>query len=104
MGMMGGGGGGGAPAATGEAEADAGAAKEEVKQEKTHYDVELTAFDAASKIKIIKEVRALTSLGLKEAKELVEGVPSWLKKDLLKEDAEELKAKLEGLGGTVRLA
>lgn len=46
----------------------------------------------------------MLGLGLKEAKEVVEGVPSWLKKDLLKDDAEELKAKLEGLGGTVRLA
>ena len=73
-------------------------------KEKTHYDVELTAFDAASKIKIIKEVRAMLGLGLKEAKEVVESVPSWLKKDLLKEDAEALKEKLEGLGGTVRLA
>ena len=105
MGMMGGGG-GGAPAAGGAAggEETQEAAKEEVPKEKTHYDVELTAFDAASKIKIIKEVRAMLGLGLKEAKEVVESVPSWLKKDLLKEDAEALKEKLEGLGGTVRLA
>ena len=104
MGMMGGGGGGGAPAAAAAGGAAAEEAAPEEPKEKTHYDVELTAFDAAQKIKIIKEVRAILGLGLKEAKEVVEGVPSWLKKDLAKDDAEELKTKLEGLGGTVRLA
>ena len=106
MGMMGGGGGGGAPAA-GAAPAggeEVAEAKEEAPKEKTHYDVELTAFDAASKIKVIKEVRSLLGLGLKEAKEVVEGVPSWLKKDLVKEEADNLKEKLESLGATVRLA
>lgn len=104
MGQMGMGMGGGAPAA-GQAPADAAAEapKEEEPKEKTHYDVELTAFDAAQKIKLIKEVRAQLDLGLKEAKEVVETVPSWLKKDLKKEDAETLKEKLEGLGGQVRL-
>lgn len=99
MGMMGGGGGGAPAAAGGEAAGAQEEAKEEAPKEKTHYDVELTAFDAAQKIKIIKEVRAVLGLGLKEAKEVVEGVPSWLKKDLAKDDAEELKAKLESLGG-----
>ena len=105
MGMMG----GGAPAAGGAAapveggEADEAKEKEEPK-EKTHFDVELQAFDAATKIKLIKEVRALLGLGLKEAKETVEGAPSWLKKDLKKEEAEALKEKLESLGGTIRLA
>jgi large subunit ribosomal protein L7/L12 len=98
MGM--GGGGGGAPAAGAQAEAGSTeAAKEEEPKEKTHYDVELLAFDAATKIKLIKEVRATLDLGLKEAKEVVETVPSWLKKDLKKEDAEALKEKLESLGG-----
>lgn len=103
MGTMGG---GGAPAAGSAAPATEAAPeqKEEAPKEKTHYDVELTAFDAAQKIKIIKEVRALLGLGLKEAKEVVETVPSWLQKDLKKEDAEQLKEKLESLGGTVRLA
>ena len=96
------GGGGGAPQAAGGAAEEAPA--EEAPAEKTHFDVELQAFDAASKIKLIKEVRALLGLGLKEAKEVVETAPSWLKKDLAKEEAEALKEKLEGLGGTVRLA
>lgn len=105
MGQMGGGGfGGGAPAAGGAAEEAEAAPEEEIPKEKTHYDVELTAFDAATKIKLIKEVRAMLGLGLKEAKEVVETVPSWLKKDLAKDDAEALKEKLESLGGTVRLA
>jgi len=81
----------------------ADAAPEEAVEEKTIFDLKLTAFDAKSKIKVIKEVRGMTSLGLKEAKELVEGVPSTLKKDIKKEEAEELKAKLEGLGATVEI-
>lgn len=102
MGMMGGGGGGAAqPAAAAAAVEEV---KEEVVKEKTHYDVELSAFDAATKIKLIKEVRATLGLGLKEAKETVESAPTWLMKELAKEDAEALKAKLEGLGATVRLA
>ena len=70
---------------------------------KTAFDVKLTAFDAKSKIKVIKEVRAITGLGLKEAKELVEGVPSTVKKDIKQEEADELKAKLEGLGATIEI-
>ena len=76
----------------------------EVVEEKTVFDLKLTAFDAKSKIKVIKEVRAITSLGLKEAKELVEGVPATIKKDIKKEEAEELKTKLEGLGATIEIA
>ena len=71
--------------------------------EKTHYDVELTAFDAKTKIKLIKEVRGLLGLGLKEAKETVESSPTWLKKELKKDDAEALKEALEKVGGEVRL-
>lgn len=93
----GGGGGGGNKAEDGE---DGGAAAEE----KTAFDLKLTGFDAKAKIKVIKEIRAITSLGLKEAKELVEGAPSIVKKDIKKEEAEELKAKLEGLGATVEIA
>ena len=98
-----GGGGGAAPAQS----AGPAAAVEEVKEvpkEKTHYDVELTEFDAGMKIKLIKEVRAMLGLGLKEAKETVESAPCWLKKELIKEDADALKEKLESLGGKIRLA
>jgi large subunit ribosomal protein L7/L12 len=87
----GGGGGGGA------------AAVEEV-VEKTAFDLKLTGFDAKAKIKVIKEVRGITSLGLKEAKELVEGAPTTIKKDIKMEEAEELKAKLEAVGATVEIA
>ena len=96
------GGGGGAPA--GQAAAAEEAPVEEEVKEKTHYDVELSEFDPATKIKLIKEVRALLGLGLKEAKETVESAPTWLKKELVKEEAEALKEKLESLGGKVRLA
>ena len=92
MGAMGGGGGaaGGAPAAGG-AEAAAEAAPEEAApKEKTHYDIGLSKFDPAGKIKIIKEIRAIFGLGLKEAKETVEGAPVWLKKEVAKEEAEAL--------------
>merc|ERR1712083_882321 len=98
---------GGAPAAGGPApdQAAAGAggaeAKEEKKEEpkeKTHYDIELVKFDPSGKIKVIKEVRALFGLGLKEAKETVEGAPKWLKKEVGKDDAEAMKEKLEKLG------
>lgn len=77
-----------APSASGEA---APAPKEE----KTEFNIKLEGFDAAAKIKVIKEVRGITDLGLKEAKELVEGAPAVLKKGVKKEEAEELKAKLE---------
>jgi large subunit ribosomal protein L7/L12 len=69
--------------------------------EKTVFDLKLLGFDAKNKIKVIKEVRSMTNLGLKEAKELVEGVPATLKKDIKKEEAEELKTLLEGLGAQV---
>jgi ribosomal protein L7/L12 len=80
---------------------DAGDAQETVK--KTAFDLKLTGFDDKSKIKIIKEVRAITGLGLKEAKEMVEGVPKTLKKQIKMEEAEELKAKLGALGATVEI-
>lgn len=97
--MARGGGGGGGGGKTGDDDEAAPAA-----EEKTIFDLKLTAFDAKAKIKVIKEVRAITSLGLKEAKELVEGAPSTVKKDIKMEEAEELKAKLEALGATVEIA
>ena len=63
----------------------------------------LEGFDAASKIKVIKEVRALTGLGLKEAKEVVEGAPSVLKKEVKKDEAEEVVKKLTELGASAEL-
>ncbi|MFQ6758734.1 MAG: 50S ribosomal protein L7/L12 [Deltaproteobacteria bacterium] len=83
-----------APAAGG----DAGAAAEE----KTEFDVILvTAGD--KKIGVIKEVRAITSLGLKEAKDMVEGAPSPIKEGVSKDEAADIKAKIEAAGGTVEI-
>ena len=96
-GMAMGGGGGAAPAQAGGAEAAPQA--DEAPKEKTHYDVELTGFDAATKVKLIKEVRGALGLGLKEAKECVESSPTWLKKELVKDEAEKLKELLESVGG-----
>jgi large subunit ribosomal protein L7/L12 len=72
-------------------------------EEKTIFDIKLTAFDAKSKIKVIKEVRAIAGLGLKEAKEMVEGAPKTILKDIKKEQAEEIKIKLEELGATIEI-
>ena len=71
--------------------------------EKTSFDLKLVGFDAKAKIKVIKEVRTMASLGLKEAKDLVEGVPKTVMTGIKKDEAEELKAKLEGLGATVEI-
>ena len=73
-----------------------------VVEEKTEFDVVMTEF-GAEKIKVIKEVRSITGLGLAEAKALVEGVPAKIKEGISKEDAEALKAQLEGVGATVEL-
>jgi large subunit ribosomal protein L7/L12 len=70
--------------------------------EKTEFDVILEGF-GDKKIGVIKVVRAVTSLGLKEAKDLVEGVPAKIKEGLSKEDAEKLKKELEEAGGTVSI-
>ena len=70
--------------------------------EKTEFDVVLTGF-GDKKIAVIKEVRAITSLGLKEAKELVEGVPKSVKEGVSKEDAEEATKKLEAAGASVEI-
>ena len=72
-------------------------------EEKTEFDVVLTGFDAAAKIKVIKVVREITGLGLAEAKAAVEGTPKTLKEALSKEDAEAMKAKVEEAGGKVGL-
>jgi large subunit ribosomal protein L7/L12 len=72
--------------------------------EKASWDVKLVGFQDASKIKIIKEVRSLAGLGLKEAKELVEGAPKTILKQVKPEDANAIKAKLEELGATVELS
>ncbi|MBE6962640.1 MAG: 50S ribosomal protein L7/L12 [Ruminococcaceae bacterium] len=72
-------------------------------EEKTEFDVVLTGFDAAAKIKVIKVVREITGQGLAEAKATVEGTPSTLKEGVSKADAEELKAKIEEVGGKVEL-
>ncbi|KAJ6342915.1 hypothetical protein OIU78_010774 [Salix suchowensis] len=71
--------------------------------EKTAFDIKLEKFDAAAKIKVIKEVRTFTDLGLKEAKDLVEKVPVVLKKGLTKEEAGPIIEKLQALGATVVL-
>ena len=77
---------------------DAGGAAEE----QTEFDVVLTAV-GASKINVIKEVRAITGLGLKEAKDLVEGAPKSVKEGVAKDEAEEIKGKLEEAGASVEV-
>ena len=72
-------------------------------EEKTEFDVVLTGVDAAAKIKVIKAVREITGLGLAEAKAAVEGTPKTLKEAVSKDEAEELKKKLEEAGGKVDL-
>uniref|UniRef100_A0A5B7C3E6 Large ribosomal subunit protein bL12c n=1 Tax=Davidia involucrata TaxID=16924 RepID=A0A5B7C3E6_DAVIN len=84
--------------------AGSGAASAESKAaEKTAFDVKLEKFDAATKIKIIKEVRVFTDLGLKEAKDLVEKAPVVVKKGVTKEEANSIMEKLKELGATVVL-
>ena len=77
------------------------AAAEEV-EEQTEFDVVMSSF-GNSKVPVIKVVRALTGMGLKEAKELVEGVPATIREAVGKEEGEEVKAKLEEAGATVEL-
>ena len=87
-----------AVAAPGAGGGDGGAAAEE----KDEFDVILTG-DGGKKIQVIKEVRAITGLGLTEAKGLVEGAPKPLKEGVNKAEAEEIKGKIEAAGGTVEL-
>ena len=84
----------------------AGSAAEKAEQveeaEKTEFDVVLTAI-GEKKIQVIKVVRSVTNLGLKEAKELVEGAPNKVKEGITKEDAENIKGQLEEVGATVEI-
>ena len=79
-----------------------GAAAEAPAEEKTEFDVILASV-GSEKIKVIKEVRAVTGLGLKEAKTLVESAPAPLKEATTKEEADEIKAKIEAVGATVEV-
>ena len=89
---------GGAPAGG----AAAGAAAAPAAEEKTEFTVVLKA-GGEKKIQVIKEIRAITSLGLKEAKDLVEGAPGTVKEGVSKQEAEEIKKKLEAQGAVVEL-
>ncbi len=92
----------GVSAAAPVAAAGAGAAVAEAAEEKTEFDVVLT--DAgAEKLKVVKAVRELTGLPLKEAKDLVDNAPSTLKEAAAKEEAENIKAKIEEVGGKVEI-
>ena len=84
------------------AAAGGGAAPAEVEEEKDEFDVVLTGA-GDKKIQVIKEVRSLTSLGLKEAKDLVDSAPKPVLEKVTKEQAEEAKGKLEGVGASVEL-
>jgi large subunit ribosomal protein L7/L12 len=84
------------------APAAAGGAASEAEEEKDSFDVVLTAA-GDKKIQVIKAVRELTSLGLKEAKELVDGAPNAIKEGVAKAEAEEVQKKIEEAGGTVEL-
>jgi len=91
-----------AAAAVAAAPAAAGGAEAAAAEEQTEFDVVLTSF-GANKVSVIKTVRALTGLGLKEAKEAVEGVPTTLKEAVSKDDAEAAKKQLEEAGATVEV-
>lgn len=79
-----------------------GAAEEA--EEKTEFDVELTGLsDDKAKVKVIKEIRGITGLGLKDAKALVEGTPAIIKEAVSKEAAEDIKSKLEAAGGKITI-
>ena len=91
-----------APVAVGVAMPGAGAEAAPVEEEKTSFDVILSAI-GEKKIQVIKAVRGVTSLGLKEAKDLVESAPQPVKSGVNKEEAESLKAKLEAEGATVEI-
>ncbi|MEA3486155.1 MAG: 50S ribosomal protein L7/L12 [Thermodesulfobacteriota bacterium] len=80
----------------------AGPAAEAPAEEKTDFDVMLTGF-GDQKIQVIKVARAVTGLGLKEAKDLVEAAPKVVKEGVSKDEAEEIKAKLEAVGGSVEI-
>jgi large subunit ribosomal protein L7/L12 len=91
-----------AAAAVAAAPAAAGGAAAEAAEEKTEFDVVMSSF-GANKVAVIKVVRAITGLGLKEAKDLVEGAPSTVKEAVSKEDAEKMKKDLEEAGAQVEI-
>ena len=93
----------GVSAAAPVAVAAAGAAAAPAAEAKTEFNVVLAAVSADKKINVIKEVRAITGLGLKEAKDLVEGAPKTLKEGISKADADEIKKKLEAEGAKVEI-
>ena len=72
-------------------------------EEKTEFDVVLAGFDDSKKIAVIKEIRSITGLGLKEAKDLVEGAPKTVKEGIAKDEADKIKAQLEGAGAKVEV-
>lgn len=82
--------------------AEGGADEGEVKEVKTSFNVELTSA-GAQKIQVIKALREITSLGLKEAKDLADAAPKMVKEGVAKEEADEMKKKLEEAGGTVTI-
>ena len=92
----------GVSAAAGMVDAAAGAGAGAAEEEKSEFDVELTEV-GGEKVKVIKVVREITGLGLKEAKEVVDGAPKVLKEAVSKEDADAIKAKLEEVGAKVTL-
>ena len=92
----------GVSAAASVAAAAPAAADADEAEEKVEFDVVLVSY-GEKKINVIKEVRAVTSLGLKEAKDLVEGAPKTVKEGVKKEEAEEVKKKLESAGATVEI-
>lgn len=92
----------GVSAAAGVVVAAAGGAGAAAEEEKTEFDVELTEV-GANKVKVIKVVREVTGLGLKEAKEVVDGAPKAVKTGVSKEEAEDIKTKLEAEGAKVTL-
>lgn len=91
-----------AAAAVAAAPVAAGAAPAAAAEEKTEFDAILTGF-GAQKIQVIKVIRTITNLGLKEAKDLVESAPKPIKEGVSKEEAEDIKKKIEEVGGTVEI-
>jgi large subunit ribosomal protein L7/L12 len=93
-----------APMAVGVAAvSSAGAGAAPAEEERAEFDIFLTGFAADKKIQVIKAVREVTNLGLKEAKDLVEGVPQAVKEKIAKADVDKIKQKLEEAGGTVEI-
>jgi large subunit ribosomal protein L7/L12 len=94
----------GVTAAVAVAAAPGAAAGAAAAEEQTEFNVSLEAADPAKKIAVIKAVREVTGLGLKEAKDLVDGAPKVLKEGVSKEDAAKIKETIEAAGGTVKIA